>query len=803
MGDLAHDRPNVNDPSDIFSVRESRNSIPQITNIPRTKEEIRKQRALRALLSISGLAVAVFAVWLGVHLHRRAAIDDARLEVERTGRPSSLDDVLSRLASPSDPGDVALAARLHATAALEGIEGHRELAARLLEHHDPGGEGASDHRIAQTYLALAEGDANAAATHASGLVMAGPRAAEAGYARALAAYAIGNIEMALGTARALASALADAPRHDALRAVIEARAGQTPSLSGDAIPVLIAQSRVRWDAGHERDGIAESLRGLVQAPDVTPRERMWARLLVARALTERGDAEEALGAIVAIGSEPPPPGDEAFRVQLAEAWLALGRSDEAQAIMSALPVGVSVDAGRRAQVIAELHLSRGELDLAEQLAANAPSTPRTMLLRARIEERRGHVELATQLYEEAARGAAEHVAATVELASLLTRSERATEAIALVSPLLETRPTHPIIAATAAGAYGATNDHARGFAILERALSEHPRDPALLATKARLHLSTSQWQEALDALRLAIDVSPGDARLHTERGQAARHLGQLDEARAAFEAAITIDARQVEALRALLAVQLETRDFDGMPATFAKIDEASASSLEVEQTRARYFVETSAGAAGIDLVRRARREARRDKVLAYFLARLFLQAERHYDAISSFEEALPPEGLSERRDVFLFRVLAFARARRGSTVEHLAEQLRQGAVSNPFTPEEEARLLVAEAWAARHDDAFGRAMPLLRRALNLHPNDAEALHLLGVIDELQGRDPTARLRAAMSATPPSIEAMGRLALQGDMDEEHCAWGQRYLRVAPEGGIASAVRDRVRSSCARP
>jgi tetratricopeptide (TPR) repeat protein len=407
------------------------------------------------------------------------------------------------------------------------------------------------------------------------------------------------------------------------------------------------------------------------------------------------------------------------------------------------------------------------------------------------------------LYEEAARGAAEHIAATVALGSLLTRNDRATEAIALIAPLLETRATHPIIASAAASAHGASGEHAQGLAITERALNEHPREPMLLATKARLHLATNQWQAALDALRIAIEVSPDDARLHTERGHAARGLGQLDEARAAFEAAIARDSRNVEALRSLLAVQLETRDFEGMPATFTRIDEAGASNLEVEQTRARYFVETNAGAGGIDPVRRARRETRRDKVLAYFLARLYLQAERFYDAIELFEEALPPEGPTERRNILLFRVLAFARARRGSTVEHLVEQLREGAAENPLTPEEEARLLVAEAWAARHDDAFGRAMPLLRRALNLHPNDTEALHLLGVIDEIQRRDPTARLRAAMSATPPSIEAMGRLSLLGEMDDEHCAWGQQYLRTAPEGGIASAVRERVRSSCARP
>lgn len=784
-------------------MRESRAAIPQITKIPKTKEEIRKQRLVRVAIFVGVVTAVALVIGLGIHLHHRAAIEDARIEVERSGRPSAMEAALSLLAHPSDPGDVALAARLHATAALEGIEGHREEAVRWLEDHDPAGEGASDHRIARTYLALAEGDANGAAMHASGLVIAGPRAAEAGYARALAALAIGNIEMALGAAQALRGALADAPRHDALLARIEARAGETNPVSGDAIPVRLARSLIQWDAGTDRDRIGETISELIEAPEATPKERSWARLLVGLSAIDRGDTEEALSIVGEVAALPSPPGDEPFQVQLAEAWLALGRLEDARTIMSALSSGVSTDAGRRAQVMAEIHIALGEIDVAEALLASAPPTARTILARARIADVRGQMESARGLYEEAARGAAEHIAATVALGSLLSRNGQSSAAIALITPLLESRATHPIIASVVASAHGEQGEHARGLAIVDRALSAHPREPSLLATKARLHLAMSQWQEALDALRVAIEVRPEDARLHTERGRAARGLGQLDEARAAFEAAIAHDARNVEALRSLLAVQLETRDFDGMPATFARIDDASASNLEVEHTRARFFVETNAGAAGVDPVRRARREARRDKVLAYFLARLYLQAERFYDAIEAFEEALPPEGLTERRNILLFRMFAFARARRGSTVEHLAEQLRDGATTNPFTPEEEARLLIAEAWAARHDDAFGRAMPLLRRALVLHPNNPDALHLLGVIDEIQRRDPAARWRAAMSATPPSVEAMGRLSLLGEMDEEHCAWGQRYLRMAPEGGIASAVRERVRSSCSRP
>lgn len=112
-------------------------------------------------------------------------------------------------------------------------------------------------------------------------------------------------------------------------------------------------------------------------------------------------------------------------------------------------------------------------------------------------------------------------------------------------------------------------------------------------------------------------------------------------------------------------------------------------------------------------------------------------------------------------------------------------------------------MLIAEAWVQWHDEAIGRATILARRALQLDATNADAMTLLGMIDELQRRDPSERLRAAITASPPSIEAFGRLALVGDVDAERCAWARRYLRAAPDGSIATAVRERVATCPAAP
>jgi Flp pilus assembly protein TadD len=792
--------PEQQDPSDLFTVRPPRDSkeIPRITAIPLTREEIRRRRVVRATVAAIVVLSALLALAVGLYLHERSQIEGARIASEERGRPEDLARALELLEGHDRPGDVALAARLHAAAELEGITGHRAAAEALLAGRDPQSDGASDHAIALTYLALAASQPAQAATYASGLAARGPRAAEAGRARALAALAIGNVPQALVAARAAAQEMPTSARHAALVALIAARAGETAPSEGDSIAMRIARARIQWSAGDRRSSVGTDLAPLVDDAAATPAERAWAQLLVGLSAIDAGNTEPAATAIAA-AAQLAPPGDELFRIQLAEGWLALNRRSDAQAILDALAPGVSADAGRRAQALAELHLGGGMIAEAEAALANAPPGSRTSLLRARIADARDQIDTARPLYEEAARAPSEHLLATIALASMLSRANRAAEAIALVDPLLGEHATHPRVAAIAASSHAAAGDRVRGLAIVDAALREHAREPILLAAKARIHLAASEWQPALEALRVATEIEARDATLQTERGRAAKALGQLPEARTAFEAALALEPNHPEAMRSLLAVQIETRDLAAAEQTIARIDTAGLADLQVEQLRARYFVETLAGNAGIPAIHRARRNARRDDSLAYSLGRLHMQAEHWYDAIEVFLEAMPEEGVAERRDVALWRLLGFGRTGRRSTVEQLVEGLRETAATAPLTREQESRILMAESWVDWHEEHFPHAVMLARRAIEADPRSSEALLVLGMYDELQRRDPSARYRAAMEGSPPSVEAQGRLALLGEtMDAERCALGRAFLRAAPEGAIAPQVRERVRT-----
>src|SRR5690606_13574377 len=167
----------------------------------------------------------------------------------------------------------------------------------------------------------------------------------------------------------------------------------------------------------------------------TEHETVWARLLLARAAAAAGDRVTTRQHLDA-AHEAAPPGDELFTLGLAEAALRIGATQLARQVAASLPTPHSVDAGRRAQLSAELALAQRDLRAADAALRHAPEGPRTALARARLLEARGQIDEARTLYGTAAADPGLRVSATGYLASMELAAGNAREAIARVGPLL-------------------------------------------------------------------------------------------------------------------------------------------------------------------------------------------------------------------------------------------------------------------------------------------------------------------------------------------------------------------------------
>lgn len=777
--------------SEMFSVSRPRKAIPQLKDVPLTKEEIRRRKMVRTAM-VAGLVVAALtALFLLYRANHRREIESARGEAERTGRIAAIDAALTMLDGETGPADVALAARLHATADLAGVAGHRAAAEALLAAHDASGEGASDHRIAQTYLALAAGDADEAARMASLLVAGrGPRAAEAGHAVARARLAVGNVVEARTAADAACESMPDAPRHLALVVEIAARGGgEAPEATGDATPLRLARARAAIEALGPSAAIRSDAQPVLDAPDATPAERGWAALALGIADAVDGDTLHAAEHFRA-ATDQRPPGDELFAIELAEGLFDVGRRLDAGTAMEPLAGLVSTDPSRRALLSARRALLEGDLEAASRAAETASDSPRRTLVLARIAEARGDADRARSAFQDVLGVPALSSYAHFDLVQFFLHRGDAPGALASIEHAVATDPTHPRLAAAAAYAFSATGQREQAFAALGRGEDAHAGEPLVLVARARVHARTAEWQQAYDAFQAAREGTEGDPQIDTERGQAARMLGLSDEAREAYTAALAVDPHQATALVALLGVQLDTHDLDGAMSSLTRIDEARLVDPLIDHLRARALVDRAAGESGVARMVDAVGRSPDDGELRFALATLYLQAERWSDAADAFYAAL--SRTTDRRLALGMRAIALARGHRAPTVEAMLDQLRATVSAQaPLTPHDVARIAVASAWVEWDGGAYGRVSIFARQALDAVPDDPDATLLLAYLDENAHRDPSERLRTLRDR---SLEARGWLASIATLplDASGCADARAYLLAAPAGRFADEL-----------
>lgn len=795
-GQMSEERPDDQDgprePSEMFSVR-SATAIPTLTNVPLTPEEVQRRRRVR-LATVAAIVVAVLiAAAIGLYAQHRAAISSARAEAERTGRLPDIAAAIEALEGESGGEDVALLARLHAMAELAGEPGHREPAEALLAGHEARGDGASDHAIALVYLALASGDVPTALREVAPLSPTGPRAAESARARALVASAVGDLDQALGSARTALEAMPDAPRHRALLIEIAARAGAEVDATGDDTAVVAARALAVISRGGSTADARREADAVLATSDATPVELARARLVLGLAAAVEGDTALA-GTRLTEAASSGPAGDELFRRSVAEGFLIIGRPVDATSAIADLGTGATADVGLHARVAALLALSSGNLIAAQAAITAAPESARRAWVEGRILAASGVLDQARARYAFASAESFIGLVAASDLALLEVHADRGPEALAAIEPKLAEGATMPRVASAGALALSLAGQTDRALTVVQAALVAHPDEGSLLAALGRVQLAAHAYQPAADALSLAITHASTDATLHRDLGVAQRELGQPALAIASLRRSIELDATDPLALLQLLALEVAQNDFEGASTTLGRVDAAHLASLEIDHLRARTLVGSLAGQSGVRAVQIALRGARRDGDLHMALGRLYLQAERWSDAAMELAAADPTDEPPRRAP--LLRLMALARMGRERPVELATLALREQAAETPFANDEEAILVMAGAWVAWHDGANERAGTLARRALELDPGSSDALLLLGDVDLAAGRDPETHLRAAAAGHPPSVEALGLLALRGELDAERCDLGRRYLTAAPAGGSARELRPRI-------
>ena len=794
--------------SDLFSVKsyQSTNSIPVIERVPLTKEEIRRRTILRVTYGVIAAATVAFAVWLFLHLSHRADVKEAMHAASDDGRVASIRSALELLDGDDDAESEAMKLRLRAMLLLAGeAESTDPIAAGLaaLPQDDP--EVERERLVAEIYVALAAGNLDAAMENASRVVASGDYAAEAARARAMAARAVGNVDTAFEASSLAIDERPDAPRHVALHAELLARRGETEgalqrldALGAGTPGTRIARARIMDRAGAAIDAVAEHAQTVLDAPDATMHEKAWARLLLARAAAAAGDrvtAREHLDQ----AQEVAPPGDELFTLGLAEAALRIQANRLAAEVAEGLPTPLSTDAGRRAQLNAELALARRDLRGVEAALQHAPADDaRTKLARARLLQARGRFDEARTLYQAASEEPGHRVPALVHQAAMELEQGNAARAVELSSPLLTAHPNHPDVVPVAVEAQLGEEHAEEAMALVTPALERHPRDVRLLAAKAHVEMALEQWEEALATLDTALRIEDDDADLHADRGRAARHLERLEVAREAFDRSLTLAESHPAALVGRLELDiLDFRAAEGRQ-ILDRIDAAEISSLRVERLRGRLLMMEIAGQSGVREVRQALDDHARDAELTMALGWLYMQAEQYSQAVRTFQRLVGTE--EGGTEAVLARALAQIRMRASNPAQATLENLTEGLDESTLAPATRAQLHAVLARLALADSNRTVAERELTQALEIDRRNSEAYLVRAEMLADREEDATEALQTALVGRHPSSRPLALLSIREEqVTRPICDYAQRYRRAAPNGQYARGVW-RVQRDC---
>jgi tetratricopeptide (TPR) repeat protein len=795
------------DESDLFSTRpyDSGTSIPVIVKVPLTKEEIQRKRLLRITYAAIGVVTVAFLIWLAFYLQHAWAIERAVEAASSDGRNASIREAIELLEGEDDAESQAIQLRLRSMLVLSGEEEPTEPIATALAALPNDSDVQRERGIAETYLALARGDLAAARQKASEIVARGGYAAEAARARALAARFVGNVEQAQAAARIAVDLQPEAPRHVALLAELMARAGQTEQALArlDQLPdaaenaaVHIARARIMDNTGANGAQMTQLAQRVLEDEAATMHEKAWARLLLARAAAADGDRITARRHLDQ-ASEVAPPGDELFTLGLTEAALRIDAEHLAQQVAQRLPSPLSVDAGRRAQLSAELALSRHDLRAAASAIEHCPAGARTSLARGRLLEARAQIDRARALYEEAAQDAGYRVPATVHLAAMELAQGNAAAAVERIAPMLEEHPNHSDVVPVAVEAQLGLRQPQRAMELVAPALDAHPEDVRLLGAKAHVQMALAQWEQALETLDTALRIQSDDADLHADRGRAARELSRLEVAREAYDAALALNESHPAALIGRLELDLvQQRPADGVP-ILERIDRAEVRSVTVERLRGRLLAMRVAGQSGVNAVRTAARDHADDYSIVMSLGWLYMQAEQYSIAVRTFGRVI--QGDTPPLEAVLARVLAQVRMRAAAPARSALEAATEGLDETTLEPAVRAELHAVLGRIAQADDQRALAQQEAQRALEIDRNNSEAHLILADLLADREQDDSAELSAALVGPHPASRPLGSLAIREEqVNDTTCEYAERYRDAAPAGqyarGVARVLRD---------
>src|SRR5262249_1268252 len=290
--------------------------------------------------------------------------------------------------------------------------------------------------------------------------------------------------------------------------------------------------------------------------------------------------------------------------------------------------------------------------------------------------------------------------------------------------------------------------------IFKKAAERAGDDPAILKDVADYYAASQQLKEAIPLYLRVLELQPDDANareklatgfiLTNQRGKAVEMLEQIikehPEKYQPYDLLAQVLDDEARSLQ-------RAKEVDEAKATFAKAAANYEQSLRINPNHVGTYLHLAElllgplkdADRGVRLLTEARRRFLGAPEIVYYLAIAQSEAKQTQQAVATFEEALHEAQLDQDSDIvnakFYFNY--GATAEQAGLYEKAADLLRKSIALDPANSAEACNYL-GYMWAD-HNTNLDEAETMIKRALELEPNNASYLDSLGWVEFRKGQ----------------------------------------------------------------
>jgi tetratricopeptide (TPR) repeat protein len=299
-----------------------------------------------------------------------------------------------------------------------------------------------------------------------------------------------------------------------------------------------------------------------------------------------------------------------------------------------------------------------------------------------------------------------------------------------------------------------TDDLKKANEIFKKAADHAGDDPAILKDVADYYAASQQLKEAIPLYLRVLELQPDDANareklatgfvLTNQRGKAVEMLEQIikehPEKYQPYDLLAQVLDDEARSLQ-------RAKKLDEAKATFAKVAANYEQSLLINPNHATAYLRLAQVLLGplkdaqraVRLLTEARRRFPGAPEIVYYLAIAQSEAKQTQQAVATFEEALHEAQLDPENDMVNARFYFNygAAAEQAGLYQKAADLLRKSIALDP-TNSAEACNYLGYMWAD-HNMNLDEAETMIRRALEMEPNNASYLDSLGWVEFRKGK----------------------------------------------------------------